>query len=60
MNLQSIVLLGLILVIFGLVGYRIWKGRKHPGCSSCQVKGCVFKDKKYSKRYKASDCKQKH
>ena len=59
MNIQSILILFLVLVIFAIVGYRTWKGRNTHQCGNCHVDGCAFKGKKYTNHYKTSDCKRK-
>ena len=45
MNIQSILLLVLILLILiGIVAFR-WKGhrRKHDSCATCDAEGCILK-----------------
>lgn len=46
MNIQTIILLIIIIAAAGLVLWRIFKqhSHKHGGCSYCDVEGCTLRD----------------
>ena len=46
MNIQTIILLIIIIAAAGLVLWRIFNqhSHKHGGCSYCDVEGCTLRD----------------